>query len=142
MIETPAACLIADLLARDADFFSIGTNDLTQYIMATDRGNARVGELYSVCRPAVLRAIRYVIETAHRAGIPVGMCGESASDPLLTPLWVAFGLDEFSVTPAAVLPLRARIGEWSGEDAARVADHVMQLSAEQEIRAYLQSIRR
>ena len=86
MVETPAAALIADLLAQESDFFSIGTNDLTQYVMAVDRGNAKVEKLYTTFHPAVLRSIRTVIQAAKQAGIPVGMCGEAAADPCLIPL--------------------------------------------------------
>lgn len=111
MIETPAAVMMSDVLAKYADFFSIGTNDLTQYIMATDRGNADVAYLYSVMDPAVLRAINKVIENAHIAGITVGMCGEAASDEKLIPMLVAMGLDEFSVNPPSVLNTRKVIGE-------------------------------
>ena len=98
MIETPAAALTADLMAKEADFFSIGTNDLTQYTIAVDRGNAKVEQLYTTLHPAVLRSIRGIIHAAKQAKIPVGMCGESAADPLLIPLLMQFGLDEFSVS--------------------------------------------
>ncbi|MBW7572676.1 phosphoenolpyruvate--protein phosphotransferase [Caproiciproducens faecalis] len=100
MIETPASVLISDKLAKEADFFSIGTNDLIQYTTATDRMNEKVQYLYDPCNLSVLRAIHQVIQNAHKAGIPVGMCGEAASDARLTPLLLAMGLDEFSVAPA------------------------------------------
>lgn len=102
MIETPASVLICDKLAKEADFFSIGTNDLIQYTTATDRMNEKVQYLYDPCNLSVLRAIDTVIRNAHRVGIPVGMCGEAASDGRLTPLLLAMGLDEFSVVPAQV----------------------------------------
>lgn len=140
MIETPAACMIAEFLAKEADFFSIGTNDLTQYIMAADRGNAHVASLYSPFRPAVLRAIRHVIASAKEAGIPAGMCGEAASDRYLIPLFLAFGLTEFSVTPSLVLSVRAEISRWSQKRAEEIAEHVMSLSSEAEIRSYLASV--
>ena len=95
MIETAAASLIADMLAKEADFFSIGTNDLTQYTMSVDRGNAKVAYLYSAFQPAVLRSIKNIIAAANEAGIPVGMCGEAAADPLMIPLLISFGLDEY-----------------------------------------------
>ena len=113
MIETPAAMLAADMLAKEADFFSIGTNDLTQYIMAVDRGNPDVSYLYSAFNPAVLRAIDIIIKAGHENGIPVGMCGEAASDERMIPLLVAMGLDEFSITPTAVLKTRKIISEQS-----------------------------
>ena len=140
MIETPAACAIADLLAARADFFSIGTNDLTQYIMVTDRGNEKTAELYSAYHPAVLRAVRHVIVSAHRAGISVGMCGESAADATLTPLLLAWGLDEFSVNAAEVLALRERIERWTVARAEEVAAHAMTLETEGEVRAYLSAL--
>ena len=109
MIETPAAVLIADELAKIADFFSIGTNDLTGYVMAVDRGNGKVSGLYSVQQPAVLKAIEMTIKSAESAGIPVGMCGESAADSELIPKLVEWGLDEFSVTPNSILRTRREI---------------------------------
>lgn len=109
MIETPAAVLIADELAKIADFFSIGTNDLTGYVMAVDRGNGKVSGLYSVQQPAVLKAIEMTIKSAENAGIPVGMCGESAADSELIPKLVKWGLDEFSVTPNSILRTRKEI---------------------------------
>lgn len=111
MIETPAAVLIADELAKIADFFSIGTNDLTGYVMAVDRGNGKVSGLYSVQKPAVLKAIEMTIKSAKNAGIPVGMCGESAADSELIPKLVEWGLDEFSVTPNSILRTRKEICE-------------------------------
>lgn len=111
MIETPAAVLIADELAKIAEFFSIGTNDLTGYVMAVDRGNGRVSNLYSVHKKAVLKAIEMTISSAKRAGIPVGMCGESAADRELIPQLVKWGLDEFSVTPNSILSTRKAICE-------------------------------
>lgn len=111
MIETPAAVLMADELAKSADFFSIGTNDLTQYILAADRGNPKLSELRDPFHPAVLRAIERTIEEGHRAGIRVGMCGEFASDPKATGILLNMGLDEFSVAPASVPELRARLRE-------------------------------
>ena len=139
MIETPAAALVADLLAREADFFSIGTNDLTQYTVAADRGNARVEGLCSPFHPAVLRSIRSVIAAGKAAGIPVGMCGEAAADPAMLPLLLAFGLDEFSVSPSAVLAVRREIGRWSDDAAARTADAAMVLDDSRAVEEYLRS---
>ena len=111
MMETPAACMMADALAKEADFFSIGTNDLTGYTMAVDRGNAKVAYLYSTYNPAVLRAIKRIIECGKAEGIMVGMCGEAAADPKLIPLLLAFGLDEFSVSATSVLKTRKTISD-------------------------------
>lgn len=139
MIETPAAVWIADLLAKEADFFSIGTNDLTQYTMAVDRGNAKVERLYSSFNPAVLRSIRHVIDAAKAAHIPVGMCGESAADPCMIPLLMAFGLDEFSVSPASLLKARKTIASWTLYEAKRVTDEAMRLTGAAGIEGYLRS---
>ena len=109
MIETPSAALISDLLAKEAAFFSIGTNDLTGYTMAVDRGNANVSYLYDVFQPAVLRAIEMTIKNAKAAGIQVGMCGEAAADERLIPKLIDWGLDEFSVTPSSILQTRKSI---------------------------------
>ena len=111
MIETPSAVLISDLLAKEVDFFSIGTNDLTGYTMAVDRGNSRVSSLYDVFQPSVLRAIEITIKNAKNEGIQVGMCGEAASDSRLIPLLLEWGLDEFSVTPSSILQTRKAICE-------------------------------
>ena len=133
MIETPAASLIADLLAKEADFFSIGTNDLTQYTMAVDRGNARVSYLYSAYNPAVLRSMKHIIETGKAAGITVGMCGEAAADPLLIPLLVSFGLDEYSVSATSVLATRGILSKWSKKEADELAEKALSLSTEAEV---------
>lgn len=109
MIETPAAVFVSDELAEQADFFSIGTNDLTGYIMAADRGNREVSYLYDANNPAVLKAIETVIKNAVSAGIPVGMCGEAAADPAMIPRLIEWGLDEFSVSSSAILKTRSAI---------------------------------
>lgn len=111
MIETPSAVLISDLLAKEVDFFSIGTNDLTGYTMAVDRGNSKVSSLYDVFQPSVLRAIEMTIKNAKNEGIQVGMCGEAAADNRLIPLLLEWGLDEFSVTPSSILQTRKAICE-------------------------------
>ena len=109
MIETPAAVMLADRLAREVDFFSIGTNDLTQYTLAADRQNEQLGRFFDAHHPAVLRMIHRVAEQAHKAGIWVGICGELAADRTLTETFLALGIDELSVSPTQVLPLRAAI---------------------------------
>lgn len=111
MIETPAAALISAELAREADFLSIGTNDLTQYTLALDRQNGSVAELYNPHHPAVLRLIRLIASNAHKAGKWVGICGESAADLSLTETFLALGIDELSVSPGMILPLRQKILE-------------------------------
>ena len=138
MVETPAASLIADLLAEEADFFSIGTNDLTGYTMAVDRGNADVAYLYSAFQPAVLRSIKKIIEDGK--DIMVGMCGEAAADPLLIPLLLAFGLDEFSVSATSVLKTRKIISQWTIDEAKEVAEKALTLKTESEVVEYLTSV--
>ncbi len=139
MIETPSASLIADLLAKEADFFSIGTNDLTQYTMSVDRGNSDVAYLYSAFQPSVLRSIKYIIESGVKAGIPVGMCGEAAADPLMIPLLMSFGLTEYSVNPVLVLTARCIISKWTKEEADALAAKVLSLPTEKEIVATLKA---
>ena len=139
MIETPAASLIADLLAKEADFFSIGTNDLTQYTMAVDRGNAKVAYLYSSYNPAVLRSMKNIIEAANAAGIMVGMCGEAAADPLLIPLLISFGLGEFSVSATSVLATRGTIAKWSKTEADELAAKALSLATETEVAELLKA---
>ncbi|MDY3845552.1 MAG: phosphoenolpyruvate--protein phosphotransferase [Eubacteriales bacterium] len=133
MIETPSAAILADVLAKEADFFSIGTNDLTGYTMAVDRGNADVAYLYSAFSPAVLRMIRHIISEGKKAGIPVGMCGEAAADPLLIPLLISFGLDEYSVNPTSLLATRREISRWSKQEADKIAESVMALKTEKQV---------
>ena len=106
MVETPAAAVMSDVLAKEVDFFSIGTNDLTQYTLACDRQNNDLGRFYDPHHPAVLRLIKLVTENAHKNGIWVGICGELGADLALTETFLAIGVDELSVTPRSVLPLR------------------------------------
>ena len=137
MVETPAAFIMADKLAQHCDFFSIGTNDLTQYIMCADRGNNNVAYLYKTYDPAVLRALKQIIEKGKEAGIPVGMCGEAAADPLLIPLLISFGLTEFSVSPTSVLKTRAEIARWSLADADEIANTVVDMETADQVYEYL-----
>ncbi|MBQ2564757.1 MAG: phosphoenolpyruvate--protein phosphotransferase [Oscillospiraceae bacterium] len=140
MIETASAAVIADVLAPEADFFSIGTNDLTGYTMSCDRGNADVAYLYSVLQPGVLRLIRRTIQCGRENGIPVGMCGEAAANPQLIPLLISFGLTEFSVSAPSVLKVRKCISKWSKTEADKIAEKVMAMKTEEEIAAYLETI--
>ncbi len=136
MIETPAASLIADLLAGEADFFSIGSNDLTGYTLSADRGNSDVAYMCNTLHPAVLRSIKNTIECANRAGIPVGMCGEAAADKRLIPLLISFGLREFSVSPSEFLSVRKEIAQWSKPLADEIANDVMSMNTAEEIEKY------
>lgn len=115
MIETPAAALISDELAGEVDFFSIGTNDLTQYTLAIDRQNTKLDEFYDPHHPAILRMISMVVENAHKAGIWAGICGELGADQTLTQEFLAMGVDEFSVSPGSILPIRKIVLETNVE---------------------------
>ncbi len=115
MIETPASVLIADALAKEVDFFSVGTNDLTQYTLACDRQANDLGRFFDPRHPAVLRALKMAADAAHAAGIRIGICGELGADPELVETFLAIGIDELSVSPAAVLPLRAKIRKTTAE---------------------------
>jgi phosphotransferase system enzyme I (PtsI) len=109
MIETPAAAIISDRLAKEVDFFSCGTNDLTQYTLACDRQNNDLGRFYDPHHLSVIRLLKLVVENAHSNGVWVGICGELGADLEMTEIFMAIGVDELSVTPRAVLPLRNRI---------------------------------
>lgn len=137
MVETAAASLIADIFAKEVDFFSIGTNDLTQYTMSVDRGNDKVSYLYSTFNPAVLRSIKRIIECARAEGIMVGMCGEAASDPMMIPLLLAFGLNEFSMSASAILNARKLITNYNTADLQQVADKALSFATTAEVEAYM-----
>ena len=111
MIETPAAAIISDLLAEEVDFFSIGTNDLSQYTLAIDRQNPKLDTIFDPHHPAILRLLQMVADNAHKAGIWVGICGELGADLSLTETFIRMGIDELSVSPAMVLPVRQKIRE-------------------------------
>ncbi|MBK9775053.1 MAG: phosphoenolpyruvate--protein phosphotransferase [bacterium] len=137
MIETPSAVLEADLLARECDFFSIGTNDLTQYTLAMDRGNSRVSYLYRPLHPAVLRAIKRTVEAAHDAGIWAGLCGEMSAETRLAEVLFGLGLDEIS-THGAALPKVKQVIRWTPYSEARaVVDHLMTTRTADEADAWL-----
>lgn len=140
MVETASAAVITDMLAKEADFFSIGTNDLTGYTMACDRGNNDVSYLYSPLQPSVLRMIKRTIECGVQNGISVGMCGEAAANKLMIPLLISFGLTEFSVSAPSVLNVRKIISTWTKEEADKVTAKVLEMSTQQEIVEYLKSV--
>ena len=137
MVEIPACAIAADLFAKEADFFSIGTNDLIQYTMAVDRGNPKVSALYSHFNPSVLRLIKYVIDSAHKNGIPVGMCGEAASDPALIPVLVGMGIDDFSMNPSSVLKARSIVSNTTKADIADKVESILSLATAGEVEEYL-----
>ena len=140
MIEVPSAALLADEIAAEVDFLSIGTNDLVQYLLAVDRGNMLVASLYHQFNPAVLRTVKMVVDAAHRRDKWVGMCGEMAGDPLATMLLVGLGLDELSVIPSVLPEIKKIIRSITYKDARRVADKALSMKAESEIREYLSSV--
>ena len=137
MIEVPAAVAIADQLAREASFFSIGSNDLIQYAMAADRTNSRVAPIADPFQPAVLRMIRQTIEAGRAAGIGVALCGELAADPLATPLLLGLGLEEFSVSAPLIPELKRAISSWSAPEAEAVAREALAMDSCQSVRRLL-----
>ncbi len=137
MIEIPAAALISDVLAKEVDFFSIGTNDLIQYTIAVDRMNEGIAYLYTPFHPAVLRLIKMVIENGHQAGIWVGMCGEAAGDLDLIPLLLGMGLEELSMSAISILPARELIGRLNQEELKKKVPEILQLGTAQEVQEKL-----
>ncbi len=140
MVETPAAAVLVDVLAEASDFFSLGTNDLTQYTMAVDRGNAKVSGLFQPLHPAVLRLIRQTIDAGHAKGKWVGMCGELAGMPKAIPILLGFGLDEFSMNPRAIPEAKNLICKLTDEKAGEVAGQAMSFGTAAEIETYLKAI--
>jgi phosphotransferase system enzyme I (PtsI) len=140
MIETPAAAVIADLLAEETDFFSIGSNDLVQYALAVDRGNDRVAYLYDTYHPAVLRLIQQTVTAAKKHKKWVGLCGEMAGDPLAALLLVGLGLDELSATPVLVPEIKSVIRSTSYAYARRVLGRAVKMRTGSEVRRYLEQI--
>lgn len=140
MVETAAASLLADIFAKEVDFFSIGTNDLIQYTMSVDRGNVKIAGLYSPFSPAVLRSINRIITEGKKAGIMVGMCGEAAADPLLIPVLLAWGMDEFSMSASSILKSRQIISRCDSKDLKAKVDKVLEMSTENEIKEYLKKL--
>ena len=137
MVEVPAAVNVADQLAAEVDFFSIGTNDLSQYIMAADRTNARVADLADGLNPAVLRAIRQVVQAGRAAGIRVALCGELAGDPMAAPILLGLGLDEFSLNPPAIPTFKQIIARLSAADAEDMATEALDLESPAAVRHYV-----
>lgn len=140
MIEVPSAALLADHLAEIVDFFSIGTNDLTQYALAVDRTNERVALLASPFNPAVLRLIQMTIDAGHRHGLWVGMCGELAGDPKAVPLLLGMGLDEFSMAPGSVPQVKQAIRSWSLDSCQKVAEDALSLGGASAVIDYLEGL--
>ena len=139
MIEIPSAAVTADILAKKVDFFSIGTNDLIQYTIAVDRGNERIAYLYEPFHPGVLRLIQLIIENGHKQGIPVGMCGEMASNPLATVILLGMGLDEFSMSSISIPEIKRIIRSTAILDAEEVVGNIMELKSYSEVTKYLKN---
>ena len=139
MVEIPSAAILAEQFAREVDFFSIGTNDLTQYTMAAERTNPKVAHLADACHPAILRLIQMVISAGHSAGIWVGVCGELAGDPDAIPVLLGMGLDEFSMAPRTISHAKVIIRKWSYESAGQLARQVVNLESADAVRQLVRS---
>ena len=133
MIEIPSAALIADKLAQECDFFSIGTNDLIQYTVAVERGNEKISKLYTKYHPAVIKLIKKAIDGAHSANIICGMCGEAAGDPTFIPLLVGLGLDEFSMNSNNILRARRTINNLDKETCVKLSEEILQMASAEEV---------
>jgi len=139
MIEIPAAVTLADLLAREVDFFSVGTNDLIQYTLAIDRSNEQLSHMYQPLHPAVLRSLRRVVQAAHGAGIPACLCGEMAGDPLYLPVLLGLGFDELSMGAGSILRVKQILRRCTLERAAKIAEGCFAFSTAAEVEMYLKS---
>jgi phosphoenolpyruvate-protein kinase (PTS system EI component) len=135
MVEIPAAAVTADQLAKEIDFFSIGTNDLSQYTMAADRTNAHVSSLASGFQPAVLRLIKQVINASHAEGKWTGLCGELAGEPLAIPILLGLGLDEFSMNPPQIPIAKQLIRTLSLKDTQKLAEEALNLEDDEQVKA-------
>jgi phosphotransferase system enzyme I (PtsI) len=138
MIELPSAVWIADVLAAEADFFSVGTNDLIQYMLAIDRSNEHVAHLYQPLHPAVLKALRHVVTEGHRRGIPVGLCGEMAADPRLTPICLGLGFDSLSMPTSSLRDVKHVVRTFSRERAVALVDACVHVASPEEALALLE----
>ena len=138
MAETPASVMIADSLAREADFFSIGTNDLIQYTLAVDRGNEKIAHLYDPLHPAILKSIKTLVDAGHRHDIWVGVCGEMCGDPMGAIILLGLGLDEFSMSPYLIPEIKTIVRSVSYSDTKQLADKSLCLSTASEVRSFIE----
>jgi len=142
MIEVPSAALMAEQFAAECDFFSIGTNDLTQYVLAVDRSNERVASMFTPGHPAMLRLVRHVVEAGLKSGVEVAVCGEMAGEPMYTLLLLGMGVQVFSVSPATLLEIKKVIRTATMDEARRIVDKVFQFDTDREVDAYLAEMTR
>lgn len=140
MVEVPAAAMIAEIFAKEVDFFSIGTNDLIQYTTAVDRGNQRIAHLYTEYHPALFRLIQRIVDAAHQEDIWVGICGEAAANPRLAPIYAAMGVDELSVDSKSILKIRWMLNNSSCLEMEKVIAQIMEMPTAEEIEAYLHKL--
>ncbi|MEA3367747.1 MAG: putative PEP-binding protein, partial [Planctomycetota bacterium] len=142
MIEVPSAALMAEEFADECDFFSIGTNDLTQYVLAVDRSNERVAGMFTPGHPAVLRLVRHVIDAGQKGGVEVGVCGEMAGEPIYALLLLGLGVEVFSVSPATLLEIKKVIRTATMDQAREIVEKVFQFDSDREVDAYLAEMTR
>jgi phosphotransferase system enzyme I (PtsI) len=142
MIEIPSAALTADKLAKECDFFSVGTNDLIQYLIAIDRVNDRTAHLYEPAHPAVLRVIQTIVKSAHEQGIKVSVCGEMAGDPVFVPLLLGLGVDELSMTPPLLPAAKFLVRTMNMSEAVDLANRALAMDSGREIEAHCQDFYR
>ena len=138
MVEIPSTAVLADVFAKEVDFFSIGTNDLIQYTFAADRMNEQVSYLYQPYNPAILRLVKNVIDAAHNEGKWVGMCGEMAGDEIAIPILIGLGLDEFSMSATSILPARSQILKLNKEELKEAAKQVLAMDTAEEVKTYIE----
>ena len=137
MVEIPSSAVMADIFAKEVDFFSIGTNDLIQYTMAADRMNERVSYLYQPYNPAILKLVQMVIDAAHKEGKWAGMCGEMAGDEVALPILLGLGLDEFSMSATSILRARSQLKQLSREQTQAAIAEIMTMATADEVEAYV-----
>ncbi len=138
MIEVPSAAVLANLIAKEVDFISIGTNDLIQYLLAVDRGNVLVSHLFQEFDPSVIRTVKFIIDEAHKAGQKISMCGEMAANPITTMLLIALGLDEFSVVPSRIPEIKKIIQSVTVDECKKVLENVLSMDEATTIKNYLE----